>query len=223
MRPSNLGGVYAYYADTGPTQNEIGVGVGNVTLAFVTHDDLACVAVGTHDERARDVAAGGDHAVRAIARRSSSRVAAALEGARRVGRFTAYRAEPGRFAQPFGPGWALVGEAGHYKDPISGQGIADAFFSAQVLHDALVDGLGGARPLREAMRAYQTLRDAASTTMHDVTARLSSMAWSEDEAVRLVLEYKDAATAADVRVESYLAGAPAAAQEVEPTIVEASA
>src|SRR5687767_2509845 len=35
------------------------------------------------------------------------------------------------FRKPFGPGWALVGDAGYHKDPITGQGISNAFRDAE--------------------------------------------------------------------------------------------
>lgn len=220
VRPSNLGGVYAYYADTGLEHNEVGLADKCVTLAFVTNDDLTCVAVGMADDRAREVSAGGDEAVLEIARRSAPRVAHALEHSHRVGRFTAYRAEPARFVQSFGPGWALVGDAGHYKDPISGQGIADAFVSAQLLSEAIIDGLGGAVPIETAMDAYQSLRDSATAAVHDVTARLSLMGWSDDEVVHLFLEYKDAVAAADKRVRAMATSDVAGSVDVDDELVE---
>ena len=33
---------------------------------------------------------------------------------------------PAFFRASSGPGWALVGDAGHFKDPVTGQGMRDA-------------------------------------------------------------------------------------------------
>ena len=202
VRPSNLGGVYAYFADSGLQHNELGMAAGNVSLAFVTNGNLACVAAGTFDDRARELAAGGDDAFRQVILAASPRVAEALSGASRVTRFSVYRAQPGRFRTASGPGWALVGDAGHYKDPFTGQGMADAFLSAQLLSEAVIDGLGGARPFDSALADFRDARDELASEMHDITGRLSAMTWTDEEVVALFLRFRDAAAATDRRVQA---------------------
>ena len=49
----------------------------------------------------------------------------------------------GFFRASAGPGWALVGDAGHFKDPTPGQGIADALRQAEKLAGAIERALGG--------------------------------------------------------------------------------
>ena len=44
---------------------------------------------------------------------------------------------PNFFRKPYGPGWALVGDAGYTKDPITAQGISDAFRDAELCAEAL--------------------------------------------------------------------------------------
>ena len=44
---------------------------------------------------------------------------------------------------PVGPGWALVGDAGYIKDPVTGLGITDAFRDAELLADAVVAAAAG--------------------------------------------------------------------------------
>jgi flavin-dependent dehydrogenase len=41
--------------------------------------------------------------------------------------------------RPYGPGWALVGDAGYFKDPFAAHGIT-AFRNAELLTDAVIDG-----------------------------------------------------------------------------------
>src|SRR6201997_2151400 len=50
----------------------------------------------------------------------------------------------GFFREPCGPGWVLVGDAGHFKDPSPGRGIGDAFSQVDALVPAIVAGLNGA-------------------------------------------------------------------------------
>ena len=50
---------------------------------------------------------------------------------------------PGYFRKPYGKGWALVGDASYNRDPITAQGISDAFIDAEALVEALSAGLSG--------------------------------------------------------------------------------
>ena len=52
-----------------------------------------------------------------------------------------------------GPGWALVGDAGMKKDPVTAQGISTAFRCAEMLAEAADEGLSGRRPLDAALSA----------------------------------------------------------------------
>jgi 2-polyprenyl-6-methoxyphenol hydroxylase-like FAD-dependent oxidoreductase len=82
---------------------------------------------------------------------------------------------PSHLRKPYGPGWALVGDAGLLLDPITGQGISDAFRDAELLAGAVVTGLGGGRPLARALAGYQRARDRAARPMYDFTARLAAL------------------------------------------------
>jgi 2-polyprenyl-6-methoxyphenol hydroxylase-like FAD-dependent oxidoreductase len=81
-----------------------------------------------------------------------------------------------RFHQPFGRGWALVGDAGLVMDPATGAGIADALRDAELLTDAVGAGLDGGPPLDEALAGYQAARDAAAVPMYEMTTDLASFA-----------------------------------------------
>ncbi len=65
-----------------------------------------------------------------------------VRAARQVGRFMGSANLPNRFRKPFGPGWALVGDAGLVMDPLTGQGIGHAFRDAELLADAIEAGPG---------------------------------------------------------------------------------
>jgi 2-polyprenyl-6-methoxyphenol hydroxylase-like FAD-dependent oxidoreductase len=73
----------------------------------------------------------------------------------------------GFFRVSAGPGWALVGDAGHFKDPTPGQGIADALRQAEKLAPAIESGLGGgARSLDESMNEWWRWRDEDAWEMY---------------------------------------------------------
>ena len=80
-----------------------------------------------------------------------------------------------RFHRPYGPGWALVGDAGLVMDPVTGQGIADAFRDAELLAAAITAGLGGGGSLEGALAGYQRKRDQAARAMYEFTAELASL------------------------------------------------
>jgi flavin-dependent dehydrogenase len=92
--------------------------------------------------------------------RSCEPVAEALAGARRVGKFFGAVRWEGFFREASGPGWVLVGDAGHFKDPGPGRGIGDAFLQADVLAPAIVSALhGSAGEVDAAMARWGRWRD----------------------------------------------------------------
>ena len=82
---------------------------------------------------------------------------------------------PNFFRQPFGPGWALVGDAGYIRDPITAQGITDAFRDAELCATALDESLDGRRPFDVAMAAYQEARDAQVMGIYEFTTQLATL------------------------------------------------
>ncbi|HLI53657.1 MAG TPA: NAD(P)/FAD-dependent oxidoreductase [Acidimicrobiales bacterium] len=80
------------------------------------------------------------------------------------------------FRQPHGPGWALVGDAGLLLDPVTGQGIADAFRDAELLAEAVATGLDSGPPLATTLDGYRARRDAAALPMYEMTLDLASFA-----------------------------------------------
>ena len=79
------------------------------------------------------------------------------------------------FRAPFGPGWVLVGDAGYTKDPITAQGISDAFRDAEHCSAALDAALSGQRTFDDAMSAYQRERDEHAMPMYEFTCQLASL------------------------------------------------
>ncbi|MBC7990223.1 MAG: NAD(P)/FAD-dependent oxidoreductase [Luteimonas sp.] len=98
-----------------------------------------------------------------------------MRGAKREGRL-AGAPTPNFFRKPFGAGWALVGDAGYLKDPITAQGIGDAFRDAEGCSLALDETFTGVRPFDEAMGDYQRARDEDTLAMYDFTCQLATLA-----------------------------------------------
>ena len=99
-----------------------------------------------------------------------------VRAGRRAERFRASPDLPNFVRRPFGPGWALVGDAGLVMDPLTGQGIGDALRDAELLAEAVAAGLGGRRPLAAALAGYERARDQAALPMYDLTTELAAFA-----------------------------------------------
>lgn len=82
---------------------------------------------------------------------------------------------PNFFRKPFGPGWVLVGDAGYTKDPITAQGISDAFSDAERIADALDRALAGDQTFEAAMAAAQQARDAHAMPIYEFTTQLATL------------------------------------------------
>lgn len=91
-------------------------------------------------------------------------VAGVVAGARRVGRLSAMLSHQAFFRTSSGPGWALVGDAGHFKDPAPGQGISDALRQVERLAPAVVGSWGGG--VDAAVRRWERWRNADAYEMH---------------------------------------------------------
>jgi 2-polyprenyl-6-methoxyphenol hydroxylase-like FAD-dependent oxidoreductase len=142
--------------------------------AAPTHDGLTMVIAGwpyAEMEANKDDIEG--HFLKSIA--LAPAFADRLRGARREGRF-AGAAVTNYFRKPYGPGWALVGDAGYNRDFITGQGIMDAFHDAELCAAALHEAFSGASAFDTAMGAYQRARDLRVKSMYDFTCELAALA-----------------------------------------------
>jgi 2-polyprenyl-6-methoxyphenol hydroxylase-like FAD-dependent oxidoreductase len=141
--------------------------------AVSTHDDLTVVIVGwpyaEFETNKKDIEGNYLQTV-ALAEEFSER----LRGARRETPF-AGAAMPNFFRKPYGPGWALVGDAGYIKDPVTGQGISDAFRDAELCANALDEAFTGKRSFDAAMAAYQQTRDEQVLSMYEFTCQLATL------------------------------------------------
>jgi 2-polyprenyl-6-methoxyphenol hydroxylase-like FAD-dependent oxidoreductase len=138
-----------------------------------THDGLTMVVMGWPYAEARAFKAdveGNFHQTLTLVPELAARVAAA----RRVAPFLG-GAVPGWFRKPYGAGWALVGDAGYNKDPITAQGITDAFLDAERCASAVDAWLGEGRPFEDVMAAWHRERDAKAVPIYELTAQFASL------------------------------------------------
>lgn len=124
-----------------------------------THDGLTVVSLVFPPEEAPEPGRAASAEFYTSSLREVPEVEQALAGADLVSQPRAAAVRNAR-RRAHGPGWVLAGDAGHHKDPVSAQGISDAFADAGVLADALDAGLSGAAGLDEALAGYAATRDA---------------------------------------------------------------
>jgi flavin-dependent dehydrogenase len=152
-----------------------GVGAG----VLPTNDGWSCVFVAVGPERFRASIAPD---VRRGFHAALTEAAPQLDFTRRPlqQRLRSFIGRRGFFRQCSGPGWALVGDAGYFKDPITAHGMTDALRDAELLTEAIV-APGGAKPQREqALAHYQATRDELSLRLFDLSDSIASFNWSLD-------------------------------------------
>jgi len=109
-----------------------------------------------------------------------------LRAAERVERFYGTADLPNFFRKPYGPGWALVGDAGYVLDPLTGQGIADAFRDAALLASALDAVFSGRGAFAVKMAEFERRRNQLALPMYELTTELASFAPQRPENVTLL-------------------------------------
>jgi 2-polyprenyl-6-methoxyphenol hydroxylase-like FAD-dependent oxidoreductase len=148
-----------------------------------THDDLTMIIVGwPYAEFAACKKDIEGNVLKTIA--LAPAFADRLHGAKRETRFVG-AAVPNYFRKPYGPGWALVGDAGYNRDFITGQGMMDAFLDAELCAAALDKALSSAQPFDAAMSEYHHARDARVKPMYDFTCNMATLEPPPPEMQRL--------------------------------------
>ena len=92
-----------------------------------------------------------------------------------------FAGRPGFIRRSWGPGWALVGDAGYWKDPISTHGLTDALRDAELLARAIVSSMRGDEHEADALAAYQATRDRLSAELFATTDVIAQQSWTDGE------------------------------------------
>lgn len=172
-RPPFQVGYYSYWSGLTVEAFEIFVRDGRGFAALPTHEDLTLVVAGWPyaelKANRRDIEGNYLRALE-LAPAFAERVRAAKREARFVGTaVTSY------FRKPYGPGWALVGDAGYDKDPITAWGISDAFRDAELCASGLDEWLSGSRSFDDAMADYHRIRDRQSLPVFELTCGFATL------------------------------------------------
>lgn len=152
-----------------------------------TNDGLSCVFVGASPSRFEAEARGrlADFFRRALSE-AAPELAIELAGVPPAGALVPFGGQVGFVRRAHGAGWCLVGDAGHFKDPITAHGMTDALRDAAFLGHALATSTD-----EDALEVYRTLRDDFASAWLDVSDRVASLAWDLGELQRLHLTMRD--------------------------------
>jgi menaquinone-9 beta-reductase len=140
---------------------------------------------------------GADAGYRQVLRECGSDLAAIVEQSKQVEKYRGFSGEIGFFRESFGPGWALVGDAGYFKDPLTAHGITDAFIDAELLAQAVVAGT------EIAFAGYQSARDKLAVAHFEVTDAVASFEWDFPKVQQLHRALSDAMKKESLEVSNF--------------------
>jgi 2-polyprenyl-6-methoxyphenol hydroxylase-like FAD-dependent oxidoreductase len=187
---------YGYWANVAADGYEWTFHRDACTGAIPTGDGLVCVfASGTP----RRIGRGGVEVIRSVAATADPTLAERLADGDAPNATRTWPGTTGFLRRAHGPGWALVGDAGYFKDPIVAHGITDALRDAELLARAVTSGIDDERGLAAALAEYQSTRDDLSRPLLETADRIASQRWDDAELDDLVRRISSA-TAAEVEL-----------------------
>jgi flavin-dependent dehydrogenase len=170
---------YSYWEDL-PADFELYQQPGRWVGALRTHDDATLVVTYFPQAKLPQVRADLEASYLDNIARAAPTLFERMRSARRVERIHGSADQQNFFRQAAGPGWALVGDAGHHKDSITARGITDAFFQADLLASAVAGILDDPQRLDAALKRYGKERDAALDPIYQGTLIVGQLAVQQD-------------------------------------------
>ena len=174
VRPVGACAYYSYFSDVKQGDIELYVRDGHAFGGAPTNDGLHLVMVNWPAKDFPSVRADIEgHVWRAL--ESAPDFAARVREGRRREKWYGTAGVPGYFRKPYGKGWVLVGDASYNRDPITAQGISDAFIDAQLLVDTLSRWLSGQGAFDELLAAHESARNERVRPMYEFTTHLAAL------------------------------------------------
>ena len=166
---------YSYWSGLGHLGASFHALDGRLILVLPTNDNQTCIYVAWPRQQFPEVRMDVAHSFQAALKLVPALYEAVATGHQEQ-RFTGTADLPNMYRTSAGPGWALAGDAGHHKDPSTGMGINDAFLSAELLAEAIDDGLAGRRPMADALIGYQRQRDTLTADGFELALSTAQLA-----------------------------------------------
>ena len=173
-KPTLTCAYYGYWSGVPLAGAEIYIRPRRMFITFPTNEHLTCIYVAWPISEF--------HTVRADIKGNflktldlTPHFAERVRQGKQEGRFVGTADLPNFFRKPYGPGWALVGDAGYHKDPYAGQGIMDAFRDVELIVEAIDAGWSGRRSLEEALAIYEQQRNEMALPLYEYDTQRASM------------------------------------------------
>jgi flavin-dependent dehydrogenase len=169
------GVLYSYWQGMPATDGYCWAFGSDVSVGVIpTNHDATCVFVSFPSERFEELIKGDKVAAyRRLIEHASSVLHERISNARMVEPVRGFAGHAGFIRQSAGRGWALVGDAGYFKDPLTAHGITDALRDAELLARAVLAGT------QDALAGYETTRNELSRRLFDITDEIASFSWTE--------------------------------------------
>jgi len=186
--------LYRYLTDLPAAGYEWAYGEG-AAAGLIPTNDSTCVFVATTPARMHSLrSSGAEQAFATLLASAAPSLVDRVADAKRATSLRGWGGIPGYLRRGWGDGWALVGDAGYFKDPITTHGMTDALRDAELLADAVLAVLSGCGEA-SAFEAYEGTRDRLSRDMFDVTEAVAGYDWSLHKARHLLRDVSAAMSA----------------------------
>jgi len=188
--------LYRYFEDLPADGYEWAYG-DHAAAGLIPTNDATCVFVATTPSQLRRLRRdGSEQAFNAVLATAAPTFVDRVAAATPASSLRGWAGARGFLRRCWGPGWALVGDAGYFKDPITTHGMSDAMRDAEVLADALLAVLSGS-PEAATLAAYERTRDSLSSQLFAVTEAVAAFDWDLDR-IRVLLREVSSAMADEV-------------------------
>jgi flavin-dependent dehydrogenase len=176
---------YGYWSGLQTDGYEWNFRPGAASGVIPTNDGQVCVFASASPRR---IGRGGLEPLTKIIAESSADLAHRLAAAVPPHALRTFTGRPGHIRRSWGPGWALAGDAGYFKDPLTAHGLTDALRDAELLARGIIAVVADGADERDALASYQLTRDALSTALFDVTGVIAGHRWTDEEIPSLLLQ-----------------------------------
>lgn len=166
---------YSYWSGVQIDGAELYPRAGRMIVADKTNDGLTLGVVVWPQAEFNRVRSNIEVEFMRVIEEQAPALAERFRGGKREERFAGTGFLPNFLRKPFGPGWALVGDAGYHKDPITAQGITNSFSHAEMLAAALDEAFSGRSGMLPALAGYEHQRNQEVLPMFEFTTQLARL------------------------------------------------
>jgi flavin-dependent dehydrogenase len=183
--PGLEGSWYAYWSGVPMKGWHLWLRPNRVIFAYNTNDNLTLIGVAFPAREIAEVRTNVEKHHSSTIAEQVPELAERMRAGKRESRFVG-GVIPYHLRRPWGPGWALVGDAGYQKDPCTASGISDAMCSAEWLAEAIDAGLSGRQPMEQALAGYEKRRNEEVMPYFEMTTQLAALAPPPPELAQLL-------------------------------------